>query len=555
MPEKRHPIIYSTILMAALGFTAPLQQLNAQESSSQVSKVWGADQGDGTYINPVLHADYSDPDIVKVGEDFYMTASSFNAVPGLPILHSKDLVNWELIGHALERQPPFDHFSEPQHGNGVWAPSIRHHNGEFYIYYGDPDFGIYMVKAKDPAGPWEEPVLVQDGKGLIDPSPLWDEDGKAYLVHAFAGSRAGIKSVLVVNKMSPDGTQLLDEGTIVFDGHEDHPTVEGPKFYKRNGYYYIFAPAGGVSTGWQLVLRSKNVYGPYEERVVLEQGSTNVNGPHQGGWVELDSNEAWFVHFQDKEAYGRIVHLQPMKWENDWPVMGEDKDGNGIGEPVARHKKPAVGKSYPVATPPESDEFNSNKIGPQWQWHANPKASWAFPAASQGFLRLYTDQLPEEAANLWGAPNLLLQKFPAEEFTATTKLSFYPNEDLQNERTGLLVMGEDYAHLSLQSKEGGTYLVYSTANDAHEGTAEKQETIKKLNAGEEVYLRVEVSKGGKSQFSYSENGKRFKKVGKPFTAVPGRWIGAKVGLFASREDRINDSGYANYDWFRITPNK
>nr|WP_051049867.1 glycoside hydrolase 43 family protein [Nafulsella turpanensis] len=523
----------------------------AQEQKAPVSEVWVADQGDGTYINPILHADYSDPDVVRVGDDFYMTASSFNAVPGLPILHSKDLVNWKLIGHALDRQPPFEHFSKPQHGNGVWAPSIRYHNGEYYIYYGDPDFGIYMVKAKDPVGPWEEPVLVQEGKGLIDPSPLWDDDGNAYLVHAYAGSRAGIKSILVVNKMSPDGTKLLDEGTIVFDGHGEHRTVEGPKFFKKNGYYYILAPAGGVTHGWQLALRSKNVYGPYEEKVVMHQGDTDINGPHQGGLVELPSGESWFVHFQDKEAYGRVVHLNPVNWKNGWPVMGEDKDGDGTGEPVTRYKKPDVGQTYAIATPPDSDEFNAVEMGRQWQWHANPEATWAFLNPTKGSLRLYTDQLPEEATNLWGAPNLLLQKFPAEEFTATTKLSFHPNEELTNERTGLLLMGEDYASLHLVSKEDGIYLAQTVVDDAHEGTEPREEIIKKVD-GDEIYLRVKVKEGAKSQFSYSENGKRFKEVGEEFTAVPGRWIGAKVGLYATREEKINDSGFADYDWFRIT---
>lgn len=528
-------------------------QLQAQSKNevNPISKVWVADNGDGTYKNPILHADYSDPDICRVGDDFYMTASSFNAVPGLPILHSKDLVNWTLINYALKRQPPFDHFSKPQHGNGVWAPSIRYHKGEFYIYWGDPDFGIYMIKTKDPAGEWETPVLVQEGKGLIDPSPLWDDDGKAYLSHAFAGSRAGIKSVVVVHEMKPDGTALLDEGAIVFDGHEDHPTVEGTKFSKRNGYYYIFAPAGGVSTGWQLVLRSKDPFGPYEEKIVMAQGDTEINGPHQGGHVELESGESWFVHFQDKEAYGRIVHLQPMVWKNDWPVIGEDKDGDGTGEPVLKYKKPNVGKKYPIVTPAESDEFNARDLGLQWQWHANPKATWAFPNPTKGSLRLYTDQIPEDAQNLWGVPNLLLQKFPAENFMATTKLTFHPNEKLQNERAGLIVMGEDYAYISIVSKEDGLYLAFTAVDDAHKGTLEKEEIIGKLK-GNEVQFRVEVKKGAKCQFSYSENGKKFKDVGNVFTAVPGRWIGAKVGIFAVRKDKINDSGYADYDWFRIT---
>jgi beta-xylosidase len=306
---------------------------------------WNADNGDGTYTNPIIHADYSDPDVIRVGNDFYLTASSFNCIPGLPILHSTDLVNWELIGYAVEKLPPFDVFNKLQHGNGVWAPSIRFHNGEFFIYWGDPDFGIYVIKATKPEGPWSPPHLVQPAKGWIDPCPFWDDNGKAYFVHAFAGSRAGIKNILVINELSPDGMSLNEKSTLVFDGNLNHPTIEGPKLYKRNGYYYIFAPAGGVKPGWQLVLRSKNIYGPYEEKIVMHQGNTLINGPHQGGYVELKSGESWFIHFQDKYAYGRILHLQPVTWVNDWPLIGIDQNNDGIGEPVINYKKPNVGKS------------------------------------------------------------------------------------------------------------------------------------------------------------------------------------------------------------------
>ncbi|WP_241739056.1 glycoside hydrolase family 43 protein [Pontibacter beigongshangensis] len=532
---------------------APAVDKAVASPTGEVSQVWVADGGRGSYKNPILYADYSDPDVCRVGEDYYMTSSSFNAVPGLQILHSKDLVNWNLIGYALDRLPPYDHFAKPQHGNGVWAPAIRYHEGEFYIYWGDPDFGIYMVKTKDPAGRWEKPVLVKEGKGLIDSCPFWDDDGQAYLVHGWAGSRAGIKSILTLNRMNPEGTEVLDEGVLVFDGHDSHPTVEGPKMHKRNDYYYIFAPAGGVSTGWQLVLRSKNVYGPYEEKIVMDQGNTPVNGPHQGAWVDTpNGKEDWFVHFQDVEAYGRIVHLQPMQWKNDWPVIGEDLDRDGKGQPVMTHRKPAVGKNHPISTPKESDEFDDHKLGLQWQWHANPKATWAFLNPAKGQLRLFTDQLPESYKNFWDVPNLLLQKFPAETFTATTKLKFTPNEKLQNERTGLIVMGDSYAHISLVSKTDGLYLAYTKGEKAEKGTPDKEELLGKLN-GNEVYFRVKVDKGGICQFSYSENGAQFKEVGTPLTAMPGKWIGAKVGVFAVRQDKINDSGFADYDWFRITP--
>ena len=242
-------------------------------------------------------------------------------------------------------------------------------------------------------------------KGWIDPCPLWDDDGHAYLVHALAASRASVKSILVVHRMSPDGTRLLDDGAIVYDGHAEDPGVEGPKFYKRNGYYYIFAPAGGVAPGWQLALRSRSVWGPYERRVVLAQGRTAVNGPHQGGWVDTPRGESWFLHFQDKGPYGRVVHLQPMQWVDDWPVIGLQ------GDPVLSHKKPNVAGSWPVVTPADSDEFNSPEIGLQWQWAANPKPNWAFPSSALGCLRLFAVAPPPGARNSGMCPTCSHRSF------------------------------------------------------------------------------------------------------------------------------------------------
>ncbi|WP_346863786.1 glycoside hydrolase 43 family protein [uncultured Draconibacterium sp.] len=530
------------LLLATVLYTSVLYAQN------DVSKVWVADNGDGTYKNPIIHADYSDPDVVRAGDDYYMTASSFNCVPGLPILHSKDLVNWQLIGYALEKQPPFDVFNTPQHGNGVWAPCIRYHNNEFYIYYPDPDFGIYLTKATNPAGPWSEPILVKGGKGLIDPSPLWDDDGKVYLTFAFAGSRARVKSVLMVQELNSEGTAPIGNEVMVFDGHTAHPTVEGPKFYKRNGFYYIFAPAGGVSTGWQLVLRSKNIYGPYEEKIVMDQGSTAINGPHQGAWIDTKSGEDWFIHFQDKEAYGRIVHLQPMKWVHDWPVIGIDEDGDGVGEPVLTYKKPNVGATYPVVTPPENDEFNGATLNKQWQWHANPHISYGFPSGNLGYFRLNCIVRPENSKGFWEVPNLLLQKFPAEEFTATTKLSFTPRTE--NEETGFVVMGEDYQYISLKKMEDKMLLRVVRCKNARTGGVE-EELYSETFEGTDIYFKVKVEKGALCSFSFSSNGKKFKEAGEKLEAKPGRWIGAKIGYFALREGITNDSGTVDIDWIRI----
>ena len=528
--------------LAAITAAGLAVSLCRSQQPGPVSKVWVADRGDGTYKNPVLYADYSDPDAIRVGQDFYLTASSFNAVPGLPILHSFDLVNWELIGHVFDQQPPLDLFRKPQHGNGAWAPAIRYHNGEFYVYWPDPDFGIYMAKAPSAAGPWSAPLLVKPGKGWIDPCPLWDNDGQAYLVNAMAGSRAGIKSILVVSRMSPDGARLLDAGTLVFDGHAEDPTVEGPKFYKRNAYYYIFAPAGGVAGGWQIALRSKNVYGPYERKVVLAQAKSAVNGPHQGAWVDTAGGQSWFLHFQDKAAYGRILHLEPIEWQNDWPVIG------AAGEPVSTYRKPDVGRAYPIRTPADSDEFNADSLGLQWQWHANPQPGWAFPAGRLGFLRLMCVPLPEAFRNFWDVPNLLLQKFPAPEFTATAKVTF--SATANGETTGLIVMGADYAYLSLVREADGLHVVQRAARNADKGEREKENETRTVQ-GATFYLRVKVSDGAVCRFSFSANGTDFIPTGESFTARPGRWIGAKVGLFALRNSPGGEYGYADYDWFRV----
>ncbi len=523
-----------------------------KSDSAAVSRVWMSDNGDGTYSNPILYADYSDPDVIRVGDDYFMTASSFNCSPGLPILHSRDLVNWKIVNYALKRNIPDDVFSVPQHGKGVWAPCIRFHKGEFFIFWGDPDFGVYSVKTKNPFGHWDEPVLVLSGKGIIDSSPLWDNDGKAYLVTGWAASRSGINSLLTVWPLNPDGSKVIGEGKHVFDGHDAHKTVEGPKLYKRDGYYYIFAPAGGVATGWQLALRSKNIYGPYEEKVVMAQGNTPINGPHQGGWVETQMGESWFIHFQDKGAYGRIVHLQPVIWKNGWPVMGDDPDGDGCGQPVLRHQKPNVGKKWPVCTPQESDEFTGDTLGLQWQWAANQRITWYVLLRGKGYLRLLAYPKSGAGEPLWNVPNLLMQKFPAPDFTATTKVKLTNEFDVwQGKQAGLIVMGNDYSYLAISKDETGYQLDQIICKKADQGGQEQKEATARLK-GNEVFMRVKVSSpDAKCQFFYSGNGTDFIQIGEPFQAKNELWIGSKVGLFCTAEPGIKKGSYADFDWFRI----
>ena len=519
------------------------------------SEVWSPDNGDGTYTNPVLYADYSDPDICAVGEDYYLTASSFNCVPGLPILHSRDLVNWEIIGHALQVQEPCELFNQPQHGKGVWAPSIRYHNEEFYIYWGDPDHGVFMVKTKDPAGVWSKPTCVIVGKGMIDPCPLWDDDGRCYLVNGWANSRVGFNSVLSVRELSADGTHALSQPRIVFDGGQENHTAEGPKFYKRDGWYWILCPAGGVEKGWQLAMRSQSVYGPYEWKQVMWQGKTDVNGPHQGGWVHTSYAEDWFLHFNDKGVYGRVVYLQPVDWSSGWPIIGNK------GEPYTRHRKPKS-SSTRLVNPQESDDFTDG-LGLQWQWHANYNQLWGQPTAD-GCYRLYTMDLPEDFHNLWEVPNLMLQKTPASSFTATAKIRFASKEDKQY--GGIVMMGRDYSALVVLRQGDAFLLQRHSCKGADEGETEEQITLASLPPTDrdtipyapavylDLYLRMTV-KDGICAYSYSLDGKRFKQAGEYFQMREGKWIGAKFGFVAECRDRKDRRGWLDVDWIRITKTK
>lgn len=525
------------------------------------SEVWCPDNGDGTYTNPVINADYSDPDVIAVGDDYYLTASSFQCIPGLPILHSKDLVNWKIIGHAVKELEPKEEFDKPSHGNGIWAPSIRYHNGEFYIYWGDPDYGVMMVKTKDPAGEWSKPLCVIPGKGMIDTTPLWDDDGRCYLVNGWANSRSRFASVLTVRELNAEGTAAISDPVIVFDGNGTaNRTCEGPKFYKRDGWYWIMCPAGGVPTGFQLAMRAKNPYGPYEYKVVLDQGGSNVNGPHQGGWVHTSQGEDWFIHFQDKEAYGRVCHLQPVTWKDNWPVMGKVPAKGYCGEPVTTYRKPKTAAPVPVENPVESDEFNEPKLGLQWQWHANYDQKFGMPTAF-GTYRVYTHKASEDYVNLWEVPNLLLQKTPADKFTATAKIRFTSKD--QNQLGGIVMMGLDYSALVVKRVGDAFQLQQITCHGADKGKPEDIKVLAELKPTakdevdyqpaihEDIYLRMSVD-GGKLRFSYSLNGKKYKEAGEEFVMREGKWIGAKIGFVALEPAGKANRGWIDADWFRVT---
>ncbi len=567
------------------------------------SNTWNPNLPGGKYRNPVIDADYSDPDVCRVGNDYYMTASSFACFPGLQVLHSTDLVNWKIINAAILDDYPvlpeyqgtdLDWHRRIQHGNYVWAPSIRYHDGWFYIYCGDPDQGLFMTRTQDPRGQWEPITWVMKGRGLIDCCPLWDDDGKAYLSHGCAGSRAGVKSVLFVAPMSADGTRVTGPSRIVYDGHENQPTIEGTKFYKRNGYYYIMSPAGGVKYGWQVELRSRSPYGPYEEYVGMAQGKTKINGPHQGAWVDTQNGEHWFLHFQDKHAYGRVVHLQPAQWRDDWLVIGNDADGDGCGDPVSVWKKPNLPSSGNFQ-PLEDDDFDTVDLGLQWQFEGPYSHYWYFCDANKSKLRLYGIEQPEGFRNLSDLQNALLQKFPTENFTATAKIRFMPNPASKThvEEGGFIIKGTDYAAVRIvttavpdvstslpTTSKTEAKLQYVVCNKAFSGGKENIITEVPLPltqlpkpytqkyavddipqprfATPDIYVRVTVRSTGvandiksHARFEYSLDGKTFKSLGTPFEVKEGRWIGAKLGFYNTRPDKSNDGAFLDIDWIHF----
>ena len=483
------------------------------------------------YTNPILYGDYSDPDVIRVGEDFYMISSSFTYVPGIPVLHSRDLVHWELIGYAARRLP-FERYDKPAHKCGIWAPSLRYHNGLFYVYVCMPDEGLFAFTAKDPAGEWEC-HYVKYVTGWIDPCPLFDDDGRVWLVHGFAASRAGINNVLYVHKMSADGLRVVDKGRMVFDG-ADHGdvTVEGPKMYKRDGLYWILCPAGSVKPGYQLALRAENIYGPYERRVVLGQGATPINGPHQGGWVNDGHGKDWFIHFQDVDAYGRVPHLQPVDWSDGWPVMGK------MGSPVLGGQIDLPPFSAEI---PTSDDFKEG-MGLQWQWQANPNRGW-YTELKPG-LRLHA----APAESLFHAGNFLSQLMQQYDFDMDAQFNTHPQD---GDASGLGVMGYTYYYIALS--QGRVMIKMGVATEVSRWVKERvTETVlaDALWPSQKILLRMRVRKGNVT-FFYGDSPSNLKPMGGEYPMACGGWTGARPGLF-TMNTLGNWGGWADVDYVKIS---
>lgn len=537
-----------------------------------------SDLGNGRFRNPVLFADYSDPDVIRVDDTFYLTASSFDYTPGLPILTSKDLVNWELVNYALNNIKE-DRYDIPRHSEGVWAPAIRFHDGFFYIYYGMPDEGYYVVRTKDPLGKWDEPVCVLPGKGLIDPCPFWDDDGKAYIVHGYAKSRIGFNSILGIFEMSSDGLKAISEDHFIFDGNDPkHPavTIEGPKIYKRDGYYYIWAPAGGVRPGYQVVLRSRDIHGPYEIRKVLDQGGSIINGPHQGGLVDTEDGKEYFLHFQDRGLYGRICHLQPVSWKGGWPVIGRDEKETGCGEPVYEMDIPVkrdtgYERTYLLA----SDDFKGGSYDLCWQWLGNHKSYFYGKTDKENGLRLFAlNPSNDTEPVIWKSANVLTQKIIYPLFTCDISFGILGLKD--GDRAGVCMTGGQYitAYVERNNSEYELKVAKSIGGDSDKkeevlssfALKEVLDDPKEINirmrfgydeevSGVDLYYQdVNAPYGGKNPHLSMElilKDGSLKDLSVCFEPLDHTWVGAKIGIFALSKNASKDPGFADFHYVKV----
>lgn len=485
------------------------------------------------YENPVLLGDYSDPDVIRRNDSYYLIASSFNHTPGIPVLKSKNLVNWKLIGHVFE-EIPFPRFKDVQHGDGAWAPSLRYHNGLYYAIIPFPDEGIYVSCTSDiDKGNWSKPWCLINAKGIEDPCPIWVKD-KCYLVVGFVKSRIGFNSMLGLYEVSPDLKTKLTDYKIIFDGHNTQPTIEGPKFYYRNGYFYIMAPAGSVKTGWQTCLRSRDIYGPYEEKIVMLQNDSKINGPHQGALIDLGKDKWAFMHFQDMGPYGRVVHLQPARWIQDWPICGEVKDEMLCGTPYSSYEYLIDRKSN--FSIPVSDKFKGRSLSLIWQTPANKSGHWYDVNDGLTLYCWYHNDRAYNALNL--TPNVFLTKIALYSFTIRTSCILDLVHD--GDEVGLCYMGRNYQYVCikrikreyhLQLKQG----YFNQDNDVV--------LFDSIFHGNEIEFMMKYSYPHVYQLGF--NGTYFKNK---FTALPGRWIGGKYGIYAKG---LRTGGKAIFRYFQV----
>jgi beta-xylosidase len=496
-----------------------------------------SDLGNGKFMNPVVRADFPDPDVIRVGEMYYMVSTTMSLFPGATILKSRDMVNWEYCAQPLTQLSTGDNYNlkngQDAYAKGMWAPSMKYYNGKFYLLINGSDTGYWLLTAENPEGTWQKKKL---DHGYYDPGMLFD-NGKVYI----ACGAGKIK----VCELDLNFNFIQEKEVIDRNGTQ----LEGSHFYKRNGYYYIYA----TYAGWpdqQVVFRSKNIFGPYEEKQVLEQTYGNTpNLIHQGSLIQDVKGNWWTIMQEDLGSLGRFPNLQPVKWVNDWPVVGNN--GTPYKSFVDEITKPATSDDYYLTKAmPTTDNFRSYPLGMQWEWNHNPdNNNWSLFERA-GWLRLKTNSV---VSSLPQARNMLTQRIFIDKEKATTGTVRLDVSRLnEGDRAGICIFQDPYAAIALEVKNGNRQLVWfqDKVKDGGQGfsPAEKTKTVELTD--NIVYLRAAVKYGdNKAYFYYSTDGTTWERLGNETSQHFNLsvFFGARFGLFCYSTQ--SSGGSADFDWF------
>jgi beta-xylosidase len=516
-------MVINKFLTSILLLTGLLGGLNATAQNIH------ADNGDGTYTNPVITSDFPDIDLVRVNDTYYMLATTMFTFPGVPIIKSKDLVNWEYCKNVVKRMdysPCYNLDGCNRYGHGQWAGSLKYHNGKFYLLFNTLNEGAFICTATDPEGEWSVRPI---GRGFHDCGLFFDEDGRMYVASGYGK--------IFMTEIDSD-FKAISKDSLIFTGNL-RGGLEGTHIYKLNGYYYLYCTYGG-GDGFQVALRSKNIYGPFEQKIVLRdttRGSVNF-GVHQGGLIQTQTGEWWTMLFVDAGPLGRMPSLQPVTWVDDWPIAGI-----GGTKAVLTYKKPNVGKVVPVKNMPTSDEFTSKTLGMQWSWNHNPDSTKWSLTAKPGFLRLQTVKVTD---SLQKALNTLTQR-PFMKYDQTVPTVATANFSVSNMKdgdvAGLAVFQDPYAFIGVKQIDGKKYICM--VNNGK--TVDSIPMVKTT-----VYLRAGVSnQSRKATFEYSLDNKKYVPFGNELNMRFSLKIftGNKFCLFNYATKEMG--GFVDVDWFRV----
>lgn len=528
---QRSSTSVSLILLLALSMSCTQVSDKTTNAGSEVFPAWG-DQLDGAYANPIIWADFNNPFVMQHGEDYYMICASHHFM-GMPVLHSKDMVNWKLINRIYREIKSKEQYDIPgmAYKKGSWAPTMVYHDGYFIMYVINSTDGLYMTRSTDPAGEWEPIRLIHEVKRWEDPYVYWDDDGEAYFLHS--GKRV---APVTIHRMNREGTKILDEGKVILE-----PNGHNPFIIRKNSYYYLFAAGGKDSQ--QIAARAENIMGPYETKVVLEKGGRGPS-PGGGGYVELDDGTSWFFHHVGIEHHGRMPFLEPVSWEDGWPMMGKDTDGNGIGEPIDGHAKPIP--SQPELLTSFYDDFTSPEIGNEWYWNHNPNPRKF--ETGKGEFTIFADTLYVMEAidgsfepvsfdedDIRRARNTLAFMPTGLKGEAYTRMDF--SKMSEGQRGGLAFFGQDYLWLGVLKDGGQVYL----ANYSNEHK-EQLEPI----SDQQIWLKAMVDRGT-GRLAWSLDGKKYQILPDTISFKRQWFENHKIALFTYNIKE--PAGTVSYDCF------